>query len=234
MTKNLFKEDVVRKNIKEAFENVKEAALNAGRNPEEISLMAVTKTVAPELINIALEEGVSYLGENRVQEFNEKLPFYNASKEKIHFIGHLQTNKIRGIIEKISMVESVDSLHLAKELSRECAKIGIDMEILLQINIGKEETKGGFSAEEIFENLKFISELSNLKVRGLMAIPPMLSSEKYFPEMQELFLSCKEQLKEENFSVLSMGMSNDYEKAIAYGSTQVRLGRALFGERLYI
>lgn len=222
----------VRQNIKEIRENVKETALAAGRAEKDITLMAVTKTVPPERVNVALQEGISLLGENRVQELCQKAAFYRASKEKIHFIGHLQTNKIRDIIEKVSMVESVDSLHLAQALSRECEKRGMEMDVLLQVNIGKEETKSGFYEEDVLDALERIAELPGLRLRGLMTIPPRFSGTVYFKKMQELFLLCKEEkIEGAEFSVLSMGMSDDYKESIACGATQIRLGRAIFGER---
>lgn len=222
----------IRQNIREIRENMKEAAFSCNRSEQDIALMAVTKTVAPERVNVALEEGIPLLGENRVQEFCQKAAFYRASREKIHFIGHLQTNKIRDIIEKVSMVESVDSLHLAKALSLECEKRGVEMDILLQVNIGREETKGGFYEEDVLEAMKRVSEFPCLRVRGLMAIPPRSSGILYFQKMQELFLLCREiKIERAECSVLSMGMSDDYKEAIACGSTQIRLGRAIFGER---
>lgn len=222
----------VRQNIKEIRENVKEAAWAVGRSEKEIALMAVTKTVPPDRVNVALQEGISLLGENRVQELCQKAAFYRASKDKIHFIGHLQTNKIRDIIEKVSMVESVDSLHLAEALSRECEKWGMEMDVLLQVNIGKEETKSGFYEEDVLDALERIAQLPGLKLRGLMTIPPRFSGTLYFEKMQELFLLCKEKkIEGAECSVLSMGMSDDYKEAIACGATQIRLGRAIFGER---
>ena len=222
----------VRQNIKEIRENVRETALAAGRAEKDITLMAVTKTVPPERVNVAIQEGISLLGENRVQELCQKAAFYRASKEKIHFIGHLQTNKIRDIIEKVSMVESVDSLHLAQALSRECEKRGMEMDVLLQVNIGKEETKSGFYEEGVLDASKRIAELPGLRLRGLMTIPPRFSGTVYFKKMQELFLLCKEKkIEGAEFSVLSMGMSDDYKESIACGATQIRLGRAIFGER---
>lgn len=222
----------VRQNIKEIRKNVEEAANAAGRKAEDITIMAVTKTVLPERVNVALEEGISLLGENRVQELCQKAAFYRASKEKIHFIGHLQTNKIRDIIEKVSMIESVDSLHLAEALSRECEKHKTEMDVLLQVNIGKEETKSGFYEKDVLDAVKRIAELPHVQVRGLMTIPPRFSGKLYFEKMQELFLLCKEKkIEGTEFSVLSMGMSDDYREAIACGSTQIRLGRTMFGER---
>lgn len=222
----------VRQNIEEIRANVKEAAQAAGRAEKDIVLMAVTKTVPPERVNVALQEGICLLGENRVQEICQKAAFYRASKDKIHFIGHLQTNKIRDIIEKVSMIESVDSLHLAQALSRECEKRGMEMDILLQVNIGKEETKSGFYEEEVLDAVERIAKLPGLKAKGLMTIPPRFSGTLYFEKMQELFLLCKEKkIEGADFSVLSMGMSDDYREAIACGSTQIRLGRAIFGKR---
>lgn len=222
----------VRQNIKEIRENVREAALLSGRTEADIVLMAVTKTVPPERVNVAIDEGISLLGENRVQELCQKAAFYRVSKEKIHFIGHLQTNKIRDIIEKVSLIESVDTIHLAEALSQECVKREMEMDVLLQVNIGKEETKSGFFGEDVLEALRRAAELPGLKVRGLMTIPPRFSGEVCFRKMQELFLLCKEKkIEGTDFSVLSMGMSDDYREAIACGSTQIRLGRAIFGER---
>ena len=229
MMENLSYKESIYENLKVIRENILSAAEKSGRNPEDISVMAVTKTVPYEIVNEAFKAGVSLLGENRVQEFKEKLPHYEAPKDKIHFVGHLQTNKIRDIIDNVSMIESVGSYHLAEALSKESIKRGITTSVLLQVNIGAEETKGGFLKENLTYSLKRIKELENLKICGLMAIPPRLSSADYFKEMQELFLFCKE--LNPDFSVLSMGMSGDYCEAIACGATQVRLGRALFGER---
>ncbi len=230
MTRNRSYKEYIHENFKRIQDNVLTAAEKSGRNIEDISVMAVTKTVPYEIVNEAFKAGVSLLGENRVQEFKTKLPFYEAPKDKIHFIGHLQTNKIRDIIESVSMIESVGSIHLAEALSKESVKRDIVTSVLLQVNIGAEDTKGGFLKADIMSSLKQISELDNLKVCGLMAIPPRVSSADYFKEMQELFLACKE-FESDNFSVLSMGMSDDYREAIACGATQIRVGRALFGER---
>ncbi len=234
MTRSLSYKETIRENLDVIRENISAAAVKCGRNPREISVMAVTKTVPYETVNEAFKAGVTLLGENRVQEFREKLPFYEAPKEKIHFIGHLQTNKIRDIIENVSMIESVDSFRLAEAIEKECVKRSLVMKILLEVNIGNEATKSGFLKQDIPEVLRKLSAFENIEVCGLMAIPPRGESDKYFGEMNELFLLCKE-LKIGNpdiFETLSIGMSGDYQKAIAYGSTQIRLGRALFGERV--
>lgn len=214
-------------------ERVRTAAASCGRRAEDIALMAVTKTVPPEWVNQALREGVALLGENRVQECCEKYQSYCCGREQIHFIGHLQTNKIRVIIDKVSMVESVDTLHLAAALQKECARRGMEMDILLQVNIGAEPTKSGFPAEEIWEAYQEISaSCSRLRVRGLMAIPPNLPGDRYFGRMEELYQRLRTDASPGRTpDILSMGMSGDFERAIRFGSTQIRLGRALFGER---
>lgn len=149
-------------NVKETFDKIKKAAESAGRNPSEIRLMAVTKTVAPEKINEAIEAGCYLLGENRVQELLEKYESYDKRAE-IHFIGRLQTNKVKYIVDKVSMIESVDSIKLAEEIERRCAKIGKTMDILLEVNIAEEESKGGFSAEEIIDVSEKNQEFSPFK-----------------------------------------------------------------------
>ena len=219
------------KNAAKIRERLELAAREAGRDPSEITLLAAVKYATPEEIEyLCRVTGVTHIGENRVQQLTEHLEGFNKLDTKLHFIGTLQTNKLKYIIDKVDMIESVDSLKLAAEIDRQAKKHGVVMDVLCEINIGKEETKTGFFAEEVLDALKQISALQNLKVSGLMAIPPRSLGKEYFPQMQELFLKCKE--KSENFSVLSMGMSDDYEQAIAYGATEVRLGRALFGERV--
>lgn len=210
-------------------EQIGQACASCGRSPEEITVMAVTKTVAPVYINYAVEKGgILTLGENRAQELCEKYDEYILKREHIHFIGHLQTNKVRQIIDKVSMIQSVDSRKLADEINTQSQKRGMSMDVLLEVNIGREETKTGILPEKLPELVKGLSELENLRVRGLMAIPPRENAERYFAEMQELFESGKQQHK---WEILSMGMSADYPTAIRYGSTLIRLGTALFGPR---
>ena len=223
--------DYITENYNRIYNEIEAAKAKYRKPSDHVDFMAVTKTVAPEAVNHAIHCGISLLGENRVQEYLSKRDFYDPSAT-VHFIGHLQTNKIRDIIEKVSMIESVDSLHLAQALSRECEKRGMEMDILLQVNIGKEETKSGFYEEEVLDAVKRVAELPGLKAKGLMTIPPRFSGRLYFEKMQELFLLCKEKkIEGADFSVLSMGMSDDYREAIACGSTQIRLGRAIFGKR---
>lgn len=219
-------------NLKEIYERVAEAALRSGRNAEEIHIMAVTKTVSPELVNRAIEQGIRLLGENRVQEFLDKQKQYAPVSEGIHFIGHLQTNKVKYIIDKVDMIESVGSLKLAEEIEKRAAQLDRRMPVLLEVNISAEETKSGFLPEMVFEAFRSISALPHLEVSGLMAIPQKGNGGYYFQKLHELFEEmrvCAEDKK--IFSVLSMGMSADYEEAILHGSTLIRLGTALFGKR---
>ena len=200
--------------------------------------MAVTKTVSAQRVNEAIQAGVRFLGENRVQELQSKFELYDREGVQIHFIGHLQTNKVKYLVDKVSMIQSVDSLHLAQQIDKECAKHGKIMDILLEVNIGREESKSGLFQEELEELLPQLSQLSNLRVRGLMAIPPRCENqkelEKYFYQMQQLFIDMKDKnLHNITMDFLSMGMSQDYLTAIQYGSTMVRIGRRLFGERNY-
>ena len=225
-------------NVKETFDKIKKAAESAGRNPSEIRLMAVTKTVAPEKINEAIEAGCYLLGENRVQELLEKYESYDKRAE-IHFIGRLQTNKVKYIVDKVSMIESVDSIKLAEEIERRCAKIGKTMDILLEVNIAEEESKGGFSAEEIFDVSEKIKNFPHLRLRGLMTIgrfgAEIEETRQYFEKMRHLLVDIKaKNIDNIYINILSMGMSADFEIAVSEGATIVRVGRGLFGARKYV
>lgn len=226
----------VSQNTQELLEEIQQTALSCGRNPSEVRLMAVTKTVAPELVNEAISCGIRLLGENRVQELLEKYDAYEKKGVEIHFIGHLQTNKVRQIIDKVTMIHSVDSLRLAEEIDRQAAKFNKVMDILIEVNIGGEESKFGIPPEQLEDLLDQISKLSHVSVKGLMAIPPVCvnSAENahYFKKMQQLFIDMKQKnMDNRNMSILSMGMSGDYKAAIQYGSNIVRIGTALFGAR---
>ena len=206
------------------------------RSPdEEIRLMAVTKTVAPEKINFAVSKGVTLLGENRVQEYLSKKDSYDSSAE-VHFIGHLQTNKVKYIIDSVSMIQSVDSLKLAEEIDRRAGSIGKVMDILIEVNIGEEESKSGIDSGALKELVSEIRKLENIRLRGLMAIPPIGADESVFEEMHKLYEELKSmgtELPNAMIDTLSMGMSGDYELAIKHGSNLVRIGSALFGARNY-
>ena len=210
-----------------------ESCAAAGRDPGSVTLMAVTKTVSPELINLAVGQGVRVLGENRVQEYLSKRDAYHTGAE-VQFIGHLQTNKVRQIIDKVTMIQSVDSLHLAEAVSRAAVQHGITMPVLLEVNIGGEESKSGVSAAALPALLEQVQKLPAVRVDGLMTIPPPAPDEaeqmRTFTAMRGLFESMQQYAP---LSVLSMGMSGDYAAAIRCGSTLVRIGSALFGARYY-
>lgn len=219
-------------NLRTIQEKVRQAAESCGRDVKSITIMAVTKTVAPERVNEALALGISLLGENRVQECCEKYQSYRCGPQQIHYIGHLQTNKIRAIINKVSMIESIDTIHLAEALHEECVRQDMQMAVLLQVNIGMEPTKSGFRAEELFQAYDIIrKQFPRLQIRGLMTIPPDSPDDQYFAQMQKLYQKLQQDNPDQLIDTLSMGMSGDFERAIRFGSTQIRLGRALFGQR---
>ena len=240
MEKSLLEADFacIDDNYKRITENIAEAALKSGRKPEDIRFMAVTKTVQPVYINHAVELGVRLIGENKVQELLSKLDYLEKDKLDMHLIGHLQSNKVRKIISTVSMIESVDSLSLAQEISRQAVNSSLNMDVLLEINIGNEESKTGFSYDEAARRAAEINELENLHVRGFMAIPPVCDTEdearRYFAKMYRLFSDTKSEFAADaQFDTLSMGMSADYATAVLEGATLVRVGTALFGLRRY-
>ncbi|MBC8610292.1 YggS family pyridoxal phosphate-dependent enzyme [Massilimaliae timonensis] len=224
----------IRENIKRIRSRLGEAFIKSGRSPQEVRVMAVTKTVPAELVNVAIQEGIDLLGENRVQEFQSKRESYDLRKAEVHFIGHLQTNKVKYLADTVTMIESVSSYKLAEEIDRIMGKKQKKMPVLLEVNIGNEESKSGFEPNNLVENLEKLSKLSNISIKGLMCIPPKGESEKFFYNIQKLFVDIKgKKLDNIDMSVLSMGMSADFEQAIQYGSNIVRLGTVLFGHRNY-
>ena len=231
-------EQEVAQNVESIVEEVRETAVKAGRDPKEIRVMAVTKTVDPVLVNAAIAQGITLLGENKAQELCAKYDSYHKYGVDIHFIGHLQTNKVRQIVDKVCMIESVDSLKLAKEINKQCAAIDKVMDVLIEVNIGHEENKTGLYLEDLEELLQEASKMEHIKVRGLMTIPPVCENKEqvseYFSKMNRLFVDIK-QKKYDNISmeILSMGMSGDYPQAVEQGSTIVRIGTAMFGQRNY-
>ena len=222
----------IKLNYEAVRQNVAEAMDKAGRR-DKVHIMAVTKTVPCEKINYADSLGIDLLGENRVQEFLGKYENY-SEKSEIHFIGGLQKNKVKYIIDKVSMIHSVDSADLAAEINRRAGQHGLNMDILIEVNIGGELSKGGVSPTELIETAKVVSGLENVRIRGLMTIPPAGGNEKYFAAMQELFENAKQKYSFlSGMDTLSMGMSGDYISAVKYGSTIVRIGSGLFGYRNY-
>ncbi len=229
---------LVEENYKIIEDNINEAAVKSGRTREDIIFLAATKTVEPTVINHAVKCGLKYIGENKVQELLSKYDEYDLEHCDLQFIGHLQSNKVRQIVDKVSLIQSVDSVKLAKEVSRQAQAHGKVQDILLEVNIGKEENKSGVLPEALDELIGQIAEIDAVKVRGLMAIPPICGEKsqvcKYFDNMHRLFIDISAK-KSDNISMdfLSMGMSDDYREAILCGANMVRVGSALFGRRNY-
>ena len=214
------------------------AARDAGRDPKEIKLCAATKMNDAAAVRQAIAAGVDVCGENRVQELTQKLGEKAYVGAPVHFIGHLQTNKVRQVVGKVDLIQSVGSLHLLEAVNKEAARQNLRQDILLEVNIGEEAAKTGFAASEILPLIDKIDSFSNICVRGLMAIPPISENpgdnSKFFLKMREIYVDIRAK-KKDNVLVdcLSMGMSGDYLDAIRCGSTMVRIGTAIFGERHY-
>lgn len=221
----------ISENLKRIRYDIEEAKVKYRKHDDIIKIMAVTKTVPYENVNYAIKDGITLLGENRVQEYISKKDFYDKSAE-IHFIGHLQSNKIKYIIDNVTMIQSVDSLRLASEINRQAEKNNICMNVLIEVNIGMEESKSGVNPEQLEDLIYEVSQLSNIKIRGLMTIPPPFNTEESFDRMQTLFNNLQaKRINNTNIDILSMGMSSDYALAVKYGSNIVRIGSGLFGTR---
>ena len=214
------------------------AAVAAGRDPREIQLCAATKMNDADAVRQAIAAGVDCCGENRVQELVAKLAENAYEGAPVHFIGHLQTNKVKQVVGKVDLIQSVDSERLLKAIDKEAAKQGLIQNILLEVNIGEEASKSGFGADDILPLVDRIGEFPNVCLKGLMAIPPISYNSgenlKFFQKMFQLSVDIKKKI-EDNVMVdcLSMGMSGDYEDAITAGSTMIRVGTAIFGARNY-
>jgi len=227
--------NTIAENIARVKERIAESALKAGRKPEEITLVAVSKRVDLSRIEAAIEAGVTNFGENYVQEAKEKISRIDQGLAW-HMIGHLQTNKVKYVAPLFSVIHSVDSLHLAQEISKRALTLEKSIEVLIQVNISEEDTKSGILSDELVRLLEAVAPLGGISVKGLMTMPP------YFPD-QELSRPFYQKLREFrdrllpalpdsiSLSHLSMGMSGDFEVAIEEGATMVRVGTAVFGER---
>ena len=228
----------IAENIAAIREKMTAAALAAGRDPKEILLCAATKMNDADAVREAIRGGVDLCGENRVQELTAKLAENAYEGAPIHFIGHLQTNKVKQVVGKVDLIQSVDSLRLLQAINAEAAKQGILQDILLEVNVGAEESKSGFAPKEIGPLVDDFSVFPNVRLRGLMAIPPIRTvpggNDKFFQEMYNLSVDITAK-KGDNVCVdiLSMGMSDDYADAIRCGSTMIRVGTAIFGPRNY-
>ena len=219
-------------------EQITLSAKKSGRTREDIKLMAVTKTVEPIFINHAIECGIDLIGENKVQEFLSKYEYLKLEKCKAHLIGHLQTNKVKQILPFVSMVQSLDSLKLAKEIEKQSEKLGIDTDCLIEVNVGEEESKTGIAFDEVTPLIEEISKMQHVKVKGLMSVPPICEEKaqlcKYFEKMHHLFVDISRQnIDNITMCFLSMGMSGDFNEAILCGANMVRVGSSIFGPRLY-
>jgi pyridoxal phosphate enzyme (YggS family) len=228
----------IAENVAAIRRQMEEAAIAAGRDPKEILLCAATKMNDAEAVREAIRAGVDCCGENRVQELTAKLAENAYQGAPVHFIGHLQTNKVKQVVGKVDLIQSVDSLRLLQAINAEAAKQGIVQNILLEVNIGAEESKSGFAADDILPLLDKMGEYPNVCINGLMAIPPISQkngdNRKFFQKMCNISVDIIRK-KYDNVRVdcMSMGMSDDYQDAIACGSTMIRVGTAIFGARDY-
>lgn len=217
--------------------NIALAAREAGRDPGEITLVAATKVQSGDTVRAAIAAGITVCGENRVQEMTEKLAGYAYDGAALHFIGHLQTNKVKMVVGRVDVIESVDSLRLLEAIEAQAAKLGIVQDILLEVDLAGEENKGGIFPGELPALAQKVAGFPHVRLRGLMAIPPMASfsgeNRHFFAQMRQLYVDIRT-LMGDNISYidcLSMGMSGDYQDAIREGATHVRVGTALFGSR---
>ncbi|MCD8157786.1 MAG: YggS family pyridoxal phosphate-dependent enzyme [Clostridiales bacterium] len=229
--------NVIRENLEEIRQNIKTAAEKAGRRPEDIILLGVTKTVDCERIQQLVDLGVKELGENRVQELMSKIDVIKGDVNW-HLIGSLQTNKVKYIIGRVKLIHSVDSVHLAEEISRRSLKAGLVTDILLEVNAAGEESKHGFDPSELYEALEKLREFKGIRVKGLMTVAPYDENPEnnrvYFKKMRELFVDIKAKNCDNiDMTFLSMGMTNDYTVAIEEGADIVRIGTGIFGARNY-
>lgn len=228
----------IEENVEKVLEEIAAAARAAGREPGEVTLCAATKMNDVQAVRRAIAAGVRVCGENRVQELTAKLADNAYAGAQVHFIGHLQTNKVKQVVGKVDLIQSVDSEHLLAAISREAQKQGLCQDILLEVNIGEEAAKSGFAEEDILPLVDRIDSFSNIRLRGLMAIPPISRNPgdnlKFFLKMRQIYVDIRAK-KNDNVSVdcLSMGMSGDFADAVAAGSTMVRIGTAIFGARDY-
>ena len=240
----------MKKRLADVRQRIEAACKRSGRDPSEVTLIAVSKTKPVSMIEEAYELGVRHFGENKVQELADK--YYELDKKygssiSWHLIGHLQRNKVKQVIDKAVLIHSVDSLRLGQKIEEEAAKKNIVCDILIEVNIADEETKYGINPDELIPLFTELIRMPHIRVRGLMAVPPIVDdpekNRKYFSKLRQLFIDIKSKnidnddnkiyFDPDNFNILSMGMTNDYEVAIEEGATMVRIGTGIFGEREY-
>ena len=224
-------------NLAHVVEEIRAAALAAGRDPAEITLVAATKTQTDEVIRQAIAAGVTVCGENRVQELTAHWEAGAYEGAQVHFIGHLQTNKVKYLMGKVDLIHSVSSQKLLLEIDRQAAKAGLVQEVLLEVNLAQEPSKSGFLCSQVLPAARLAAGLDHVRVRGLMCIPPAATFPEenlpFFHKLKALAVDIKEEMGDNktDMTILSMGMSRDFTAAIAAGATHVRVGTAIFGPR---
>jgi len=227
----------IAENIAAVRGNIARAAAEAGRRPEEITLVGASKMNDAAACRAAIAAGIDALGENRVQEMTAKLAEHAYDGAPLHFIGQLQRNKVRQVVGRATLIQSAGSAALLAEIDRQAAKLGIVQDVLLEVNVGDEAAKSGFPVPELRAAAEAAAALAHVRVRGLMCIPPIAEgahgSLPYFEKVHALFVDIKQNLYHNTLDILSMGMSGDYEDAIRAGATMVRVGTAIFGARSY-
>ena len=229
--------NAIARRVAQARQAIVQAALTAGRDPGEVTLVAATKTQTDDAIRQVIAAGVTVCGENRVQELTAHLAAGAYEGARVHFIGHLQTNKVKQVVGHVALIQSVGSAPLLQEIEKVAAAKGLVQDILLEVNIGREEAKSGFAPEEVMDAARAALDCPHVRVRGLMTIPPADASReeniRYFQEVRGLYVDINAKLFHNELDCLSMGMSADYPDAIRAGATMVRVGTAIFGARHY-
>ena len=227
----------IQENIAAVRQNIERAAKEVGRSADEITLVGASKMNGADACREAIAAGIDALGENRVQEMTQKLSENAYAGAPLHFIGHLQRNKVKLVVGKVDLIESVGSDALLDAIHAQAEKLGIVQDILLEVNIGGEDAKSGFAVSELFAAAQRARTLAHVCVRGLMCIPPIAQaahgSIPYFEKVHALYVDINEKLYDNRLDILSMGMSGDYEDAVRAGATMVRVGTAIFGRRNY-
>jgi pyridoxal phosphate enzyme (YggS family) len=227
----------IAENIQSVRARIDAAARAAGRDPGEITLVGASKMNDADACRQAIAAGIDVLGENRVQEMLSKYEQHAYDGAPLHFIGHLQRNKVRQIVGKVALIQSAGSLELLDEIEKCAARENLVQDVLLEVNIGEEEAKSGFLSADLFAAARAAEERTHIRVRGLMTVPPVAPEEHgsvpYFEKVRALYVDINEKLYNNNLECLSMGMSGDFEDAIRCGATMVRVGTAIFGARNY-
>ena len=227
----------ITENVRAARRKINAAAESAGRSGSEVRLLAATKMNGPEAVQEAIRAGVDICAENRVQEMTQKLAENAYDGAPLHFIGHLQRNKVKQVVGKAALIQSVSSLALLDEIEKVADKLGIVQDILLEVNIGGEEAKSGFAPQELEDAARYAQKLGHVRVLGLMTIPPVENEPRgnlpFFEKMRALYVDINQNIYDNKLKYLSMGMSGDFAEAIEAGSNMVRVGTAIFGARNY-